>query len=89
MFKIQNHPNNIKRALGHYLVTLKTDNHNGPDAYALKWYSRNVRIFNNILKTNPKSTDRILVIYGSGHIPILEHLFDASPEFKIIRPYQY
>ena len=87
--KTYNHPSNLQAFLGHYLVTLKTKNHNGPDAYALKWYDRNVRIFNNILKTNPTSEDKILVIYGAGHIPILEQLFIASPQFKLNRPFNY
>jgi len=87
--KYFNQPENIKARLGNYLVEMKTSNHNGPDSYALKWYDRNVRIFNNILKTNPKPTDRILVIYGVSHISILEQLFDVSPQFKLVRPYEY
>ncbi len=87
--QIENHPINLKRSLGHYLIQMNTINDHGPDAFALKWYDRNVRIFNNILKTRPKSNDRILVIYGTGHVPILEQLFDVSPQFKLVRPYQY
>ncbi len=87
--KYFNRPENIKRRLGHYLVEMKTSNHNGPDSFALKWYDRNVRIFNNILKTNPKPTDKILVIFGVSHISILEQLFDVSPQFKLQRPYAY
>jgi len=87
--KYFNHPENIKRRLGHYLVELKTSNHNGPDSYALKWYDRNVRIFNNVLKTNPKPTDKILAIFGVSHISILKQLFDVSPQFKLVRPYEY
>tara|TARA_Y100001980_G_C14556902_1_gene352968 strand:+ start:49740 stop:50597 length:858 start_codon:yes stop_codon:yes gene_type:complete len=87
--KIMNHPINLKRSLGHYLVELKTSNHNGPDSFSLKWYNRNVRIFNNILKTNPKEGDKILVIYGASHVSILEQLFDASPQFELVRPFEY
>ncbi len=87
--KYYNNPRNLKRLNGQYLVELKTSNHNGPDSYALKWYNRNVRIFNNILKTNPKPSDRVLVIYGFSHIAILEQLFDDSPQFELIRPFEY
>lgn len=87
--KNYNNPDNMKRRTGHFLVELKTSNHNGPDTFALKWYDRNVRIFNNILKTNPTPEDRILVIYGINHIPLLEDLFDASPSVEIVRPYTY
>lgn len=87
--KIENHPQNLKRALGHYMIQMSTSNENGADAFSLKWYNRNVRIFNNILKTQPDESDRILVIYGLSHIAILEHLFDVSPQFELIRPYSY
>lgn len=87
--KIDNHPTNLKRLIGNYLIQMKTVNHNGPDAYSLKIYNRNVRIFNNILKTNPKENDRILVIMGGTHIAFLTHLFDASPEFTLVSPYNY
>jgi hypothetical protein len=76
-------PTNI--ALGHYLVGgFNTVDDKGPDRVALQWYSRNLRIFNNILGTSPKADDRILVIYGAGHMPILRHLFFSSPEFEIV-----
>ncbi len=89
VLRIFNHPLNLKRKTGNYLVEIKTSNHNGPDSFALKWYDRNVRIFNNILKTNPQPEDKILVIYGVSHVSILEQLFDASPQFELVRPYKY
>lgn len=87
--RIMNHPQNLKRMEGHYLVEMKTSNHNGPDAYSLKWYDRNIRIFNKVLKTNPMEGDKILIIMGAGHISILEQLFDTSPQFELVRPYTY
>ena len=84
-----NHPDNLKANLYPYMVDMKTINDNGPDAFSLKWYDRNVRIYNNILKTNPRDEDRILVIYGASHITILEQLFEVSPHYKLIRPYKY
>ncbi|MDR2205181.1 MAG: DUF5694 domain-containing protein [Flavobacteriaceae bacterium] len=87
--KIINQPKNLKYNLGEYLVDSKTSNHNGPDFIALDWYDRNLRIFNNILKTNPTSEDRILIIFGSGHIPILQHLFESSPQFEVVNILEY
>ena len=82
----ENDPRNLRRAYGQYMVNgwLKTSNNNGPDALALQWYNRNLRIFNNILKTNPTAKDKILVIFGSSHIPLLQHSFEASPEFELV-----
>jgi hypothetical protein len=82
--KLLNKPKVLDYNLGQYLLEMKTSNHNGPDFVTLDWYNRNLRIFNNILKTNPTETDRILVIYGSGHIPVLKHYFQSSPQFKVI-----
>lgn len=87
--KVLNQPENLKYNLGQYLVENKTSNDNGPDFIALDWYDRNLRIYNNILKTNPKGEDRILVIFGSGHIAILQHLFESSPQFELIDILKY
>ncbi|SHE45694.1 DUF5694 domain-containing protein [Pedobacter caeni] len=87
--KILNQPENLKYNLGQYLVENKTSNHNGPDFIALDWYDRNLRIFNNVLKANPGKEDRILVIFGSGHIPILQHLFESSPQFELVNVLDY
>jgi Family of unknown function (DUF5694) len=87
----ENNPRNLKRAYGQYMVSgwLKTSNNNGPDALALQWYNRNLRIFNNIMKTNPTAKDRILVIFGRGHIPLLQHSFEASPEFELVSFHEF
>jgi hypothetical protein len=55
-----------------------------PDVLSMWWYSRNLRILNNILKTRPAPTDRLLVIFGSGHMPVLRHLVEANPLFEVV-----
>jgi Family of unknown function (DUF5694) len=39
----------------------------GPDLLAA-WYQRNIRIYHNIVKLIDSTDDRILVIYGAGHL---------------------
>ena len=39
----------------------------GPDLLA-GWYQRNIRIYHNIVKLIESPNDRILVIYGAGHL---------------------
>jgi len=39
----------------------------GPDLLAA-WYQRNIRIYHNIVKLIDSPNDRILVIYGAGHL---------------------
>lgn len=42
------------------------------------WYGRNLRIFVNLTRIIDSSQDRILVIYGSGHIPLLTQFIRDS-----------
>lgn len=39
----------------------------GPDLLAA-WYQRNIRIYHNIVKLIDSPNDKILVVYGSGHL---------------------
>jgi hypothetical protein len=43
----------------------------GPDLVAA-WYQRNIRIYHNIVKLVESPNDRILVIYGAGHLGWLQ-----------------
>ena len=43
----------------------------GPDLLGA-WYTRNARIYGNLVKLIDKPTDRILVIYGAGHLGWLQ-----------------
>lgn len=45
------------------------------------WYNRNLRIFANIQRITEGPDERILVIIGGGHVPILWHAAEASPEY--------
>jgi len=75
----------LRRMHGAYLTTgFNTLDNSGPDLLAMWWYDRNLRIFNNILKTAPAGNDRIIVLFGNGHIPILKHCFESSPEFDVV-----
>lgn len=52
------------------------------------WYHRNVRIYANILRVC-KPGDRLLVLYGSGHVAPLAHFLETSGEFVLddVLPY--
>jgi hypothetical protein len=54
----------------------------GPDLLA-EWYRRNVRIYNEVAKLLESPEERILVIYGSGHLPWLRRDFAADPTVKL------
>lgn len=86
-FRAANDEKRLRRGHGAYLVGdfKNGDNYEGADALAMHWYARNLRIFRNIQKSNASSDDRILVLYGSGHMSILKHLFESTPEYELIQ----
>lgn len=52
------------------------------------WYNRNIRIFAN-LQQIAVPDDRILVIYGSGHLAILQELARSSSAFELVNTLDY
>jgi len=56
----------------------------GPDHLAGWWYDRNLRIFANVQSLIDTPEERIVLIIGQGHVPILRHAARASPEVELI-----
>ena len=52
------------------------------------WFDRNVRIFADLASLAVPG-DRVLVIYGSGHAPILRDLVEANPALRLVDPSAY
>ena len=80
-----NQPERIRVGHGAYLVgSFKLGpewDYIGPDD-ATSWYNRNLRIFSN-LQSITSDGDRILLIIGAGHLPILRFLAQSSPEHRL------
>ena len=85
-FKFQNSDKVIDRMHGHYVLDDGYDDTNSMDGWFLmSWYSRNLRIFKNLQRIKTTEGDRILVIFGAGHISILKHQLEASPEYELVK----
>jgi hypothetical protein len=54
----------------------------GPDLLT-EWYRRNIHIFNNVTKLMTASDDRILVIFGAGHLGWLRQDFASDPTLRL------
>jgi uncharacterized protein DUF5694 len=54
----------------------------GPDLLA-SWYQRNIRIYRNILALASSPNDRILVVYGSGHLGPLRQAISNDPSVQL------
>lgn len=85
---------NLKKDLGYYLIGVfkyETDDNKffGVDFQTGNWFNRNLKIFRNIQKINTTHDDKIFVLFGAGHMNILNILFDASPEYKLVNTNDY
>lgn len=85
-FKYFNSEKRFLRDYGFYLTEdFKNGKYDGADALATYWYSRNLRIFRNIQRITTSPNDRILVLFGAGHISILDQLLKCSTEYDYIK----
>lgn len=83
-YKYENSPHRIRRGHGAYLIgDFELGYQRGADALAMHWYARNLRIFRNIQRIS-EPDDRILVLFGAGHLGILRQQFESTPEFELI-----
>ena len=84
-FRYINSEKVLNRGFGAYLAGhFKSEGMQGPDALSMFWFNRNLRIFRNIQNITEGPEDRILVLFGAGHIPILRYLFECTPEYELV-----
>ena len=86
-----NSPAQLRQTLGRYLVGQIEVGGEGDYLGAdmrTAWYNRNIRIFSNVQRM-AKTSDRVLVIIGQGHAPILRHLLENAPEYELVPVERY
>ena len=81
VFKYENTPHRTRRGHGHYL---EFESDERVDALAIWWYSRNLRIYRRIRQSTTSPEDRILVLFGAGHLGILRQQFESSPAYELV-----
>jgi len=84
----------IKESLGDYLVGIfkyeaKENDFLGVDFETGRWFNRNLKILRNIQRIEVLSSDRIVVIFGSGHLNLLNYFFECSPEYELVDVEEY
>jgi hypothetical protein len=47
------------------------------------WFRRNVRIYSNVVRLADSPNERVLVIFGSGHLPWLRYNFASDPTLRL------
>jgi hypothetical protein len=72
-------------AHGIYLAALRigADTSYPGASVAARWYERNLRITSNILRVIDSPADRVLVIIGAAHAPILRELLGGVPGVRV------
>lgn len=68
-----------------YAMLSDSVNYPGPN-WLGNWYARNFKIFANIVRLADKPEDRILVVYGAGHIYLLRQFAEQSGAFSLVSP---
>ncbi|WP_394333145.1 DUF5694 domain-containing protein [Flavisolibacter ginsengisoli] len=64
-------------------MTIK--NFTGVNSETGRTFSRKLKNIQDIQRIDATSPDRILVIYGVGHLNLLNYFFDCSPQFRLIK----
>ena len=54
----------------------------GADLLA-EWYKRNIRIFSNVVRLASSPQDRVLVVYGGGHLGWLQQDIASDPDLRL------
>lgn len=47
------------------------------------WFRRNMRIYSNVTRLADSPNERVLVIFGAGHLGWLQHDFASDPSFRL------
>ena len=68
-----------------YLVPIAASGQYPGPEMAANWYRRNLKIAAN-LRHASSAGDRVLVVYGAGHIPVLEHILSLMPDIELVDP---
>jgi hypothetical protein len=86
-FLFLNSADRLRIGHGHYVLSYLGlgDEEEFPAADSVTgwWYNRNLRIYSRILRVMEPG-DRLLLLIGAGHVPIIQHAAGASPEIDLI-----
>ncbi|MFN2567492.1 MAG: DUF5694 domain-containing protein, partial [Gemmatimonadaceae bacterium] len=47
------------------------------------WFRRNMRIYSNVVQLIDSPSERVLVVYGAGHLGWLQHAFGSNPNLRL------
>lgn len=65
------------------VFTYTTDYFLGSELTA-DWYRRNIKIYSKIIAQLDYSEKGIFLLMGNDHMPVIRHLFESNPYFKVV-----
>jgi hypothetical protein len=83
MLELMNSDSTVAKDVASYFAFVPygdPDDYAGPDLLAM-WYQRNIRIYHNVAALIDSPNDKILVIYGAGHLGWLQQ--DAANDASV------
>ena len=90
-FRYLNEPSvaqlNDREYLDRWLPVGAEHNWPGVDLVA-SWYRRNLRILANLQQISEPG-DRVLALFGTGHVPSLQHFLEVSGRFEFVSPMDF
>ena len=82
-----NEPRRALQSHGQYLIgnfeVGTSEDYPGVDS-KIAWFNRNLRIFANVQRLLESEHERVLLIIGAGHLALLRHSAEASPQFRLV-----
>ena len=90
LYRFLNRPSTVEQFRAPYtrFAAAKTDSaFVGADVVAT-YHKRNLRIFANLMQI-AEPGDRIITIFGAGHMPFLRPIIQASPKVELVDPQSY
>lgn len=91
IYKYLNDENRVNQWHQYYLKLVrvgKDSDYAGADLVR-DWYERNLKIYANLTRLNTTPNDRILVLYGAGHLKLLQEFVEQSGEYDLERLSKY
>ena len=70
-------------------ISLEHKNKKAAFTIATNWFERNLGIVRNLKEILPGGVKRVLLLYGAGHIPMLNYIMEMSSMFCPVSPLPY
>lgn len=79
---------NLQRHFYAWIASVGNDTNDVGANLVSEWHKRNIKIFSSLSRI-AEPGDRIIVIFGSGHGPLLRYFVESDMQMKLVDPLDY